>query len=57
MNLINTITEKELTREMNPLDILTDLKGSDHTEVLEGIKEEVNQKNIEEAVKKQVKKK
>ncbi len=56
MNLINTITEKELTREMNPLDILTDLKGSDNTEVLEGIKEEVNQKNIEEAVKKQVKK-
>lgn len=40
-NLINTITEKELTREMNPLDILTDLKGSDDTVVLDGIKEEV----------------
>ena len=33
VNLINTITEKELTREMNPLDILTDLKGSDNTVV------------------------
>lgn len=41
VNLINTITEKELTREMNPLDILTDLKGSDDTVVLDGIKEEV----------------
>ena len=41
VNLINTITEKELTREMNPLDILTDLKGSDNTVVLDGIKEKV----------------
>ena len=56
MNLINTITEKEMTREMNPLDILTDLKGSDNTEVLQGLKEEVTKKNIEQTVKDQVKK-
>lgn len=41
VNLINTITEKELTREMNPLDILTDLKGSEDTVVLDGIEEEI----------------
>lgn len=41
VNLINTITEKELTREMDPLDILTDLKGSENTVVLDGIKEQV----------------
>ena len=28
VELINTITEKEMTRELNPLDILSDLKGS-----------------------------
>lgn len=44
VNLINTITEKELTREVDPLDILTDLKGSDDTIVLDGIKEEVEKK-------------
>lgn len=48
VNLINTITEQELTREMNPLDILTDLKGSDNTVVLDGIKEEVEKKKSEE---------
>lgn len=44
MHLINTITEKELTREMNPLDILTDLKGSENTVVLDGIKNEIDRK-------------
>ncbi len=44
VNLINTITEKELTREMDPLDILTDLKGSDNTVVLDGIKDEIDKK-------------
>ena len=39
LNLIHTITEKELTREMNPLDLLSDLKGSEHTVVLEGAKD------------------
>ena len=48
LSLINTITEQELTREMNPLDILTDLKGSDNTVVLDGIKEEINKKEAEE---------
>lgn len=45
MNLINTITEKEMTRELNPLDILTDLKGNDNTVVLEGANK---QENIED---------
>ena len=51
MNLINTITEKELTREVDPLDILTDLKGSENTVVLDGIKEEINKKELEESGK------
>ena len=55
MNLINTITEKELTRELNPLDILTDLKGSDDTVVLDGIEKEV-QHELKETVKEEVKK-
>lgn len=49
VNLINTITEKELTREMNPLDILTDLKGSENTVVLDGIKEEIEELENENA--------
>lgn len=52
VNLINTITEKELTREMNPLDILTDLKGSDNTVVLDGINEEIEKKEKTEAIEK-----
>ncbi len=59
MHLINTITEKELTREMNPLDILTDLKGSDDTVVLDGVKDalekESESKTIHETVKNTVK--
>lgn len=55
VNLIHTITEKELTREMNPLDLLTDLKGNDDTVVLDGIKEEVEKKEQQEEVKKTVK--
>ncbi|HOP65457.1 MAG TPA: hypothetical protein PLX66_00305 [Bacilli bacterium] len=41
MTLINTISAKELANEtkLNPLDILSDLKGSDNTEVIEPIKE------------------
>ncbi len=56
INLVNTITEKELTREMNPLDILTDLKGSDNTVVLDGIKEEIEKKEIQDTVKEEIKK-
>ena len=47
MDLINTITAKELevkstkkADELDPLDILTDLKGSDDTVVVDGIHEE-----------------
>lgn len=53
VNLINTITEQELTREMNPLDILTDLKGNDDTVVLDGIKEEIDKK-LEETTNKPI---
>ena len=44
-NLINTIAlnEKE-SKKNDALDILSDLKGSDDTEVLEGLKEEVAEK-------------
>ena len=45
MDLINTITAKELEvknkkEDLDPLDILTDLKGSDNTVVVDGIHEE-----------------
>lgn len=56
MKLINTITEKEMTREINPLDILTDLKGSDNTVVLEGVSKEIQKQEIKETVKEEVKK-
>lgn len=44
-NLINTIAlnEKE-SKKNDALDILSDLKGSDNTEVLEGLKEEIDDK-------------
>lgn len=55
MNLINTITINEVKqndeeavlesdkgeKDLEPLDILTDLKGDENTEVIEGIKEEI----------------
>ena len=39
LELINTITHKELIKEKNvdPLDILTDLKGEEHTQVMEPV--------------------
>jgi len=47
MNLINTITQKELeNREKNssdPLDLFPDLKGNDDTVILEGMKDELNE--------------
>lgn len=52
MDLINTITINEVkndekeSSEVEPLDLFTDLKGSEDTEVFEGIKEEI--KKIEE---------
>ena len=51
MHLINTITEKELTREMNPLDLLTDLKGSDNTVVLDGVKKEIDKEVAKQEIK------
>lgn len=56
MQLIHTINEKELTRELNPLDILSDLKGSENTIVLDGISKEVQKQEIKETVKEEVKK-
>ncbi len=45
-NLINTIAINEQKGSNNTsLDILSELKGSDNTEVLEGLKEEVNEVN------------
>lgn len=56
VNLINTINENELTKEVDPLDILTDLKGSENTVVLNGIKEEEQKEEIKEEVKEELKK-
>ena len=53
MNLINTINEKE-ANNLNPLDILTDLKGSENTVVLEGVKAETNKNEVKEDVKKEM---
>ena len=49
MSLINTITAKELenTTSLNPLDILSDLKGDDNTEVIAPMKEEVTLSDID----------
>ena len=45
-NLINTIAfnEKHNKEESSPLDILSDLKGGDDTEVLDGLKEEIEER-------------
>ena len=40
---------------MNPLDILTDLKGNDNTVVLDGVKEELNKNDVKETIKDTVK--
>lgn len=56
MNLINTINEKETIKDVDPLDILTDLKGSENTVVLDGAKNEINRDEIKETVKEEVKK-
>lgn len=41
MQLINTITANELTENVDPLDLLSDLKGSGKTEVYEGMPEKL----------------
>lgn len=43
--LINTIAYNENKSKNTALDILSDLKGSDNTEVLDGLKEEIEEKN------------
>lgn len=65
MSLINTITANELSKKekeesVDPLDILSDLKGNDNTAVIEGLKEntssntQINTDKIKEVVKKEV---
>ena len=53
MSLINTITSKELskTSKIDPLDILSDLRGSENTQVLSGIEEEVKKVETKELIK------
>ena len=58
LNLIHTITEKELAMEEseNPLDILTELKGNDNTQIIEPAKlaDTVDAETIKAAVKQEV---
>lgn len=58
MSLINTITSKELTKTMgiDPLDILSDLKGNDNTKVLSGIEEEVKKSETQNFISKELEK-
>ena len=53
MSLINTITlkEAEKTTSIDPLDILSDLKGGDDTQVLSGIEEEVKKTETQQLIK------
>lgn len=50
VSLINTITFNEshnkMVNETDPLDILSDLKGSDNTQVLDGLKETIDKNEI-----------
>ena len=50
MTLIDAINEKEKTKQkdLDPLDILTDLKGNENTIILDGLKDEVESKMIED---------
>jgi len=45
--LINTIAYNETKSKNTALDILSDLKGSDNTEVLDGLKEDIEEKEEE----------
>jgi hypothetical protein len=56
MELINAINEKEMTRELNPLDILEDLKGSENTVVMDAVNDEVKNDTIKDTIKEEVKK-
>ena len=48
-NLINTIALNEQNSESSPLDILSDLKGDENTEVLSGLKEKVEEQEEKES--------
>ena len=54
MELINTITSKELKQDLDPLDILTDLKGDENTMVVPGLKNGISEADKEE-IKKEIK--
>jgi len=58
LNLIHTITEKELDKvsDDNPLDILTDLKGEDNTQIIEPAKlaNTVDAETLKDAIKQEV---
>ena len=54
MELINTITSKELKQDLDPLDILTDLKGDENTMVVPGLKNSISEADKEE-IKKEIK--
>lgn len=56
MTLINTITSKELEKKdsLDPLDILTDLKGDDDTKVLSTLQEKAEVKDPEESKSKKL---
>ena len=58
MTLINTITSKELekTSKMDPLDILSDLKGDENTKVLNGIEEEIKNEETKQMIKEETEK-
>lgn len=56
MNLINTITSKELeqTSISDPLDLFSDLKGSENTQVLSGIEDEVKKSETRQLIEKEI---
>ena len=56
VDLIHTITEKEMQKDLDPLDILSDLKGSENTVVLDGIDKEIEKKELHNTVKEEIKK-
>jgi hypothetical protein len=57
MELINAINEQEeKTKDLNPLDILEDLKGSDNTAIFDGINKNMANEDIKDTIKEEVKK-
>lgn len=63
MDLINTITSKELENNIkeevenlsdDPLDLFADLKGSENTQVLSGIEEEIKKSETRQLIEKEI---